>query len=347
MNTKEKIKSLWRLCFDDSEEFIEMYFQLRYKNEINIAVSSGDEMISALQMIPYPMSCCGKMVSTSYISGACTHPEFREKGAMKQLLSQAFSEMLKSEVLFSTLIPAEPWLFDYYAHMGYAPVFHYSTKTITLPEFIPSKEINVCTVSEYQEEIYQYLNKKLSERPCCIQHTSDDFQVIMTDLTISSGTLLVARQENEICGLAVIYKRNEHIIINELLAETKDAEYSLLYAIKEHTEQNQMIQILPPTPEPEQPQQSQTFPQQTLGMARIINAKEVLQLYASAFPEEEMQIELLDKQLSVNNGYYYVCKGKCMYSTERLPGAHIQMNISELTNRILLPLQPYMSLMMN
>ena len=80
---------------------------------------------------------------------------------------------------------------------------------------------------------------------------------------------------------------------------------------------------------------------------RIINAKEVLQLYAATFPEDEMQIEVSDKQLSVNNGYYYLCKGKCMYSTERLPGAHIQMNITELTNRILQPLNPYMSLMLN
>lgn len=87
--------------------------------------------------------------------------------------------------------------------------------------------------------------------------------------------------------------------------------------------------------------------QYPLGMARIINAKEVLQLYASAFPEDEMQLEVSDKQLSVNNGYYYLCNGKCMYSTERLPGAHIPMNISELTGRILQALQPYMSLMLN
>ena len=115
-------------------------------------------------------------------------------------------------------------------------------------------------------------------------------------------------------------------------------EYSLLYAIRQHTGYKCMVQILPP---------EEKQPQHPLGMARIINAKEVLQIYAAAFPEDEMQLELSDKQLSVNNGYYYLCKGKCMYSTERLPGTHIQMNISELTNRILQPLKPYMSLMLN
>ena len=44
MTTKEKVKALWQLCFDDNEEFVEMYFRLRYKNEINIAIESGDEI---------------------------------------------------------------------------------------------------------------------------------------------------------------------------------------------------------------------------------------------------------------------------------------------------------------
>lgn len=338
MIIKEQVKALWKLCFEDSEEFVEMYFKLRYKNEVNVAIQSGDEVISALQMLPYPMTFCGEMVQTSYISGACTHPDFRSKGVMRELLSQSFAQMLRNGIQFSTLIPAEPWLFDYYKRMGYATVFQYSVKEMTLPEFIPSKEIAVNVVSKPQDEVYSYLNKKLSERPCCIQHSAEDFQVIMADLPISGGNLFVAKQANEIWGIAIIYKRENCIIINELLAEDKDTEYSLLFAIKQYTGCNHIIQLLPPDKE---------LPQHSLGMARIINAKEVLQIYASAFPEDDMQLEVSDKQLSVNNGYYYLSDGKCRYSAERLPGAHIQTNISELTEKILKKLNPYMSLMLN
>ena len=246
MMIKEQVKALWKVCFDDSEEFVEMYFRLRYKTEVNVAIKSGDEVISALQMLPYPMTFGGETVQTSYISGACTHPDFRSKGVMRELLSQSFARMLRNGVHFSTLIPAEPWLFDYYARMGYASVFKYSTKEIVLPEFIPSKEIAVSVVSEFQEEVYSYLNKKLSERACCIQHTSEDFQVIMTDLAISGGYLFVARQENEIKGITIIYKGDKHIIINELCADDKDVEYSLLYAIRQHTGCKSMVQLLPP-----------------------------------------------------------------------------------------------------
>lgn len=338
MIIKEQVKALWKLCFEDSEEFVEMYFKLRYKNEVNVAIQSGDEVISALQMLPYPMTFCGEMIQTSYISGACTHPDFRSKGVMRELLSQSFARMLRNGIQFSTLIPAEPWLFDYYKRMGYATVFQYSVKEMTLPEFIPSKEIAVNVVSKPQDEVYSYLNKKLSERPCCIQHSAEDFQVIMADLPISGGNLFVAKQANEIWGIAIIYKRENCIIINELLAEDKDTEYSLLFAIKQYTGCNHIILLLPPDKE---------LPQHSLGMARIINAKEVLQIYASAFPEDDMQLEVSDKQLSVNNGYYYLSDGKCRYSAERLPGAHIQTNISELTEKILKKLNPYMSLMLN
>ena len=50
---KEQVKSLWKLCFDDSEAFIELYFRLRYNNEVNLAIQSGEEVIAALQMLPF------------------------------------------------------------------------------------------------------------------------------------------------------------------------------------------------------------------------------------------------------------------------------------------------------
>ena len=38
MMIKEQVKALWKICFDDSEEFVEMYFRLRYKTEVNVGL---------------------------------------------------------------------------------------------------------------------------------------------------------------------------------------------------------------------------------------------------------------------------------------------------------------------
>lgn len=337
---KKQVKSLWKLCFDDSKAFIELYFRLRYNNEVNLAIQSGEEVIAALQMLPYPMTFCNKTVPTSYISGACTHPDYRERGVMRELLSQSFARMLRNGVLFSTLIPAEPWLFGYYAKTGYAPVFSISHQEFSLSELTLDQEsdIKIEETTEYQEDCYQYLSSKLSERSCCLQHTCSDFKVILEDLALTQDTVLIARKENQVTGIAIVYKREDSSYINELFADNKAVRTQLLYQAGARNNTERIILQCPAI------ESQDSVP---LGMARIINARAVLQLYAADNPEIEMNIELTDEQLSVNNGYYYLYKGKCMTNEVRLPGTHSRMTVAQLTEKVLGGMQPYMSLMMN
>lgn len=334
---KEKVKALWRLCFDDSEAFIEMYFRLRYNNKVNVAIESGDEVISALQMLPYPMTFCGKQIQTSYISGACTHPDYRGKGVMKELLSQAFTKMLHNNIILSTLIPAEPWLFDYYAHMGYAPVFCYSENEIA-DQDRSFTDVSVKILTNEQEETFRYLSRKMKERPCCIQHTQTDFKIILADLEISGGRVYIAVYEKQISGIAIVYQQENRLQISELFAENKEIEETLLYHIQQDKKNGKVTLLTPPGTDGKP---------LVLGMARIIDAKAFLQIYATSYPDMEMSIELIDKELTTNNGYYYLYKGKCMFSKERLPGSHLQLTIGELCEKVFLPLKPYMSLMLN
>ena len=62
---KQQIKELWRLCFNDSEAFTELYFTHRYNNEVNICIQSGEMVISAMQTLPYPMTFCTNTIPTA------------------------------------------------------------------------------------------------------------------------------------------------------------------------------------------------------------------------------------------------------------------------------------------
>lgn len=336
---REKVKDLWKLCFNDSEEFTEMYFHLRYNNDTNIAIQSGEAVIAALQMLPYPMTFEGKDIHTSYISGACTHPDYRNRGVMHELLAQAFTRMLHHNVALSTLIPAEPWLFDYYARSGYAPVFRYAEKTF-IASGTPAANTGLTLEmsAEYTEKKYEYLNRKLRERPFCIQHTKEDFQVVIADLQLERGFICTLNNEEEITALAVVYpteKNNWHI--GEIVSDTPEAETLLLQHICQRLKLPSVRILVPPA----------TGESHLLGMARIINAGTMLQLYATVHPELELNIHLTDEQLSANNGYYYLNNGKCINSAKRLPGSHLALTIGELTEKIFATTNPYMSLMLN
>lgn len=346
---REKVRKLWKLCFNDSKEFVDMYFRLRYNNDVNVAIESGNEVIAALQMLPYPMTFCGNEVATAYISGACTHPDYRSRGVMRELLSQAFGRMYRNDIAFSTLIPAEPWLFDYYARTGYVTAFRYGKRTFTLPadgkdSFSPVPPTGIAwkfqTFTDYNEDIYCYLNRKMQERPCCLQHTEADFRVVLADLELSEGYIFTLSDELGIAALAVAYPDDTSSIlhIGELLSDTPEAE-RLLFTYICRSMQTEILHIVMPL--------AKGQPAFDLGMIRIIQAKPVLQLYAATHPEEEMNIDLVDDQLSANNGYYYLNKGKCMYSHKRIPGAHERLTIGQLTAKVFSAEQAYMSLMLN
>lgn len=336
---REKVKSLWRLCFDDTEEFIDMYFRLRYNNDVNIAIQSGEDVIAALQMLPYPMTFCGKEINTVYISGACTHPDYRNRGVMRELFSQAFTRMLHNHIAISTLIPAEPWLFDYYARNGYAAVFGYNTYLFKAASSLPQGTLILKVIDEYKKEVYAYMNRKLRERDFCIQHTEADFQVILSDLRLSGGHLFTLNQENTIVALAVAYPDDKgKWYIGELLSDNVEWSSLLLQRICEEIKVLTLEVLTPPA-------EGQTY--QLQGMARIINAKAVLDLYAAIHPELELNISLTDEQINANNGYYYLNNGKCMNSAKRLPGSHLALTIGELTEKVFAASRPYMSLMLN
>ena len=240
---KEDIKQLWECCFTDSQEFIDLYFRLRYKEEINIAILEDGHPISALQMIPYPMTFFDRIWKTAYVSGACTHPQHRAKGAMKELLNRSYQQMYQEGMALTTLIPAEPWLFDYYHTMGYSPVFAYSKQAIDTSTFQASANININKEKLLSTELYDYFNTKQHERNIYLLHTAEDLNVILSDLALANSGIYVARCAGEITGLAIAYQRETTIEINELMANDDITRKSLYKTIQNDYPQQPLIQL--------------------------------------------------------------------------------------------------------
>lgn len=339
---KEDIRKLWEVCFHDSPAFTDLYFRMRYSNEVNLAIRSGNIVIAAMQTLPYPMTFCGRTIDTSYISGACTHPDFRGKGVMRELLVEAFGRMHTQGVLLSTLIPAEPWLFDYYARSGYAPIFNVCATTFkSAPATTLPSDYQMTDTDSFTQQLYTCFEHKMRQRPCCIQHTTDDFKVILADLQLSGGRvhLLHHAQRSEVAALAFTYPDEKGgLLISELLADSNKEASLLLQHICQTNGQTE-LRLLRPVSENEKGER--------LGMGRIIHAHALLQLYAATHPDEEWDLALTDEQIQANSGYYDLNNGHCMKSTKRLPGSHMTLTIGELIAKIMPPLHPYMSLMLN
>lgn len=334
---KEEVKALWKQCFSDSDEFIDLYFDMRYKEEINRAIVKDGRVISALQAIPYPMTCYARTIEMVYISGACTHPDFRAHGVMRQLLKETHRRMYEDGIYLSTLIPAEDWLRGYYAKSGYTTCFYYEQTSVSssaLKTFDSACEVERCEYAE--REVYDYFQSRMQQRPNCVQHTWDDYKVILADLHLGGGLVLVARLKGQIIGLAFCVKENTLSLVKEMLYDTpvgRDALFRKIFSLY-GVDKLEYVHAADTSALP-------------LGMARIISVKEMLSLYAETHPSARLYCHVDgDDAIPENNGYYALEQGQCILGKQS-GKEYVPYTIESLTQKLFETEWPYMSLMLN
>lgn len=342
MTKREQIITLWRTCFQDSEEFIRFYFDRKYKDEDALLYTENGIPTAASLMLPYPMLWQGITLQTAYISGACTHPTARKRGLMTRLLQESFREMYNRGIAFSTLIPAEEWLYGFYGHLGYATTFFHRHTRYT-PS--PTPQTSNCTVKiidtltpDVISATYSCFCRYMHTYPCHIIHTFDDFQDILTDLNLAQGTLAIAYAHDtpsDITGFALALPGHDRIILKEIGADTEGIRNELLRQLALRWE-SKTITIPASSPEASTP----------YGMARIICLLPLLEHLAARHPQLQLSLNVTDPILPENQGFYTLAEGHCK-KTNPHPD-HPVSDISTLS-RFLLTYDnttPYMNLML-
>ncbi|MDR2011173.1 MAG: GNAT family N-acetyltransferase [Bacteroidales bacterium] len=173
-NTSIEVRRMWKTCFNDPDEFLDIYFHEKYKNENTLLWIEDGQVVASIQILPYIFTFCNIEIPVGYISGACTLPEYRNRGYMSKLLLASFDVMRQRNIPLSVLIPAEDWLYGYYAGYGYERVFDSGEKIVPLKEIYEqtNKDIDVA---------YQNFDILFRKRDFCVQKSKKDFITIIKD----------------------------------------------------------------------------------------------------------------------------------------------------------------------
>ena len=331
---KKEVRRLWECCFQDTPEFMDLYFRLRYRDELNESIVRDGHLVSALQIIPYEMTSWNTRLPMAYLSGVCTHPDARRQGLMRRLLVQTHRRLYREGYPVSTLIPAEPWLFDCYAASGYAALFDYEWEDCQLT-YTTDETFDIREYRENTQGVYAYFCQKMSERPCCVLHSEEDFHVVLADLYLSKGALWVARRGHDVTGLAFCVPGDAVCHINECLTDQPSVTCALIKTACERTFSGQAECLHPVCGHGER---------RRLGMLRIVHAEKILSLYACSHPEADVCWRIIDPDIPENNETFRLTQGRCRKeSTDN--GA--PMHIKKLAYTLWASECPYMSLMLN
>lgn len=171
------LKKIWKICFKDTDEFINLYFAYKYKNTNTIVYIDNNKVVASLYMIPYTINFYSHEIPFYYLSGLSTLPEYREKGYMSQLIYQAHEIMKERGISLSILIPAEEWLYNYYSKFNYKKVFESSNEPVISIKNILDSATDFRSAYQYFDSIYRAIN-------LCVQKTYDDFIDIIKDLQL-------------------------------------------------------------------------------------------------------------------------------------------------------------------
>lgn len=134
--TKPLVRQMWQTVFEDSDEYTDIYFDQKYKNENTLIYFVDDKPVASLQMWEYEFLFYNKKIPIYYLAGLSTYEEHRRKGYMNELMTKAHEVMQERGIPLSILIPAEEWLFRFYEQFGYAQVFEADEEIIPLQKIV-------------------------------------------------------------------------------------------------------------------------------------------------------------------------------------------------------------------
>ncbi|MDR3340945.1 MAG: GNAT family N-acetyltransferase [Candidatus Symbiothrix sp.] len=250
---KNTLKAMWRLCFpQDTETFISFYFTKMYKNAETLVYIENDQPVASLQMIPFQLKT-GRYVSLAgYISGAMTHPDFRKKGYMAQLLKTSFNVMKEKGYDHTFLIPQEEWLFDFYEKYGYMKAFPYAIPTLITEkreetetasfQQNPGIEIVQAPISvekdveKTAERYWHIYSAFLMEKPNVVLKNRFQFADMLSDFFEGKGILFAGEK-----GMAFTVTKGDQIILKEFFYRDKEVKQLFLTSIRHHYANDKIV----------------------------------------------------------------------------------------------------------
>ncbi len=258
-STKQLIWDMWKTVFGDSDDYMQIYFKHKYRNENTLIYFEDDKAAASLQMLDYQFTYCGQEIPVYYLSGVSTIAEFRGKGYARKLLLKSFEVAQERNIPLVILVPQERWLLNFYEKFGFAQTFDSGKELlISLKKIIDDNEDNL--YNAYKEFDALYRNEDMT-----VQKSYKDF--------------LAIAEEARLFGFPS--KKN------------------------------------------------------LIGMSRIIDAEQIVNLFARMYRNKSFTVSVRDELLKDNNTEFIISSGKVQKGISKIIQPHLDLNIREFTQAIM------------
>lgn len=312
MNLKEEIKRLWRDCFHDSPEYLDMYFNRVYNDTQALYHTSDSHVIASLLLQQFPFLFHGSTATMGYIAGAATKRSMRGRGLMASLIVDAIRKSATSGDMMCALIPAHDWLYFYFDRFGFSTVFLSDTQRFTAAHFFSTQQEYHIVEDAYSHEMYAAFSQLQALRGDGVLQTRRDFLNILDDLSFHRGGTFIAvgRDDAAIAAMLWAVDKGDMLQVNEVLGIDSDARNGALHELRLRFPDRPIRYLAPASDNIKRNLYARA-------MGRIVNAQKCLELIASDNPNLNIAIRLRDTLLPHNNGIFQIADGHCISIPEQ------------------------------
>lgn len=216
----EEQKKIWKLCFGDADNYIDLFYAHRYNKDETVLLLSEEKIAARLTMLPAKILTPQKRsFEAAILYAIATHPDYRNRRFASQIIDFAEKQLALRNKAFSLLVPATVQLFDFYRKLGYEAVFYIRELTLNnkqisnLSAEFPTRSLVLPATAERYNSIR---NSQLKGR-LFIAYTNADISY-QKKLSQESGADIFTLEAKEFAGCMAIERiSSDKIFIKELL----------------------------------------------------------------------------------------------------------------------------------
>ncbi|MDE6380442.1 MAG: GNAT family N-acetyltransferase [Muribaculaceae bacterium] len=195
---KTDMMELWKETFHDSDRYISLVFDTYFSLENTFVRYHQNRLIAAMLCVGYEFQILNedgkkRRLRGMYLCGLATHPNWRKKGIMGELMEEAEDAARRRGYDLTFLIPADDHLRCYYARKGY-----YTASWREREKFISKgtlsenheEKLNIYSIKDFFRQEYRHFleeaaeccrERELSRRNDTIVHSKRDFLTAMAE----------------------------------------------------------------------------------------------------------------------------------------------------------------------
>lgn len=357
LQEKNQVKALWRYAFDDTDSFVEYFFDRRYDPQNNIVLIEKEELRASLLVNPYKFHHGKINEQVRYIIGISVWPEHRGKKYTTLMLKKAFADCYDKGESISLLMPIHTGIYRRY---GYENVFEMDSYTFSLEQLeqaMKGKKIEknqaytlarITLAKGQQEQDRLAEEQKIADLVTIYQQTAtswdnyllrdaDYFKTLYAEVKEEEGQIILCYgEQGKALGYMIFYPKFEPKqtgFVREMLALDSSVYAMFFSLIRSH--RTQINQIVLHQPENSLlmeylGQNNQiTKEKKPFLMARILNVHQVLESVSQG-TDCHLRIGVTDDMLPQNTGVYTLVQGKVSFQ-KQAGSEELSLSIGELT----------------